>query len=602
MKYYKIILLKILAGSIFMILAVIGFSCYTKYISELPPEPEDPDTYDMSVWDGIKPGIHSGFGSVDTVDPKSIPPSGNITKSIKVHGWKGERVNCKLLVWSTGKDEQISICLKNLSSDNFRIDNDCISISVMKYILTDQFLNERSTSCGPRDKDKIPAHLQADILSHENVFIAERPGTRPVWITIDIPADATPGIYEGAVFRRSASGSEKHPVTLEVQDKLLPPPSEWSFHLDLWQNPFAVARYNGVELWSKEHFELLKPLLGKLADAGQKCITATLIDKPWGDNKPCYDDFRSMIRWTRKKDGSWEYDYSIFDKYVSLAMDCGIKEQINCYSMVPIHNKFTWHDEKSADTVITEAFPGTPEYEDLWKGFLPDFRSHLKEMGWLEITTIALDEREEEEMNNLFSFLEETAPEFKIAMAGFYYESLNSSIYDFSSNWRHTGIMSDGVIDTRRESGLKTTYYVACGIPEPNSFTFSVPDESCYLGWFAAAEGFDGFLRWAYNSWPEDPQIDSRYTKWPAGETYLIYPGARSSVRFERMREGIQDYEKIRILRDELAGDPSEEAAAELKRLNDFLGSIDNKILDTKSAAEIINEGKQIIYEIVNNK
>lgn len=162
--------------------------------------------------------------------------------------------------------------------------------------------------------------------------------------------------------------------------------------------------------------------------------------------------------------------------------------------------------------------------------------------------------------------------------------------------------MSEGVIGSRKSLGLKTTYYVACGIPEPNNFTFSPPAESCYEGWFAAAEGFDGFLRWAYNSWPEDPQIDSRYTKWPAGDTYLIYPGARSSVRFERMREGIQDYEKIRILRDELAGDPSEEAAAELKRLNDFLGSIDNKILDTKSAAEIINEGKQIIYEIVNNK
>lgn len=140
----------------------------------------------------------------------------------------------------------------------------------------------------------------------------------------------------------------------------------------------------------------------------------------------------------------------------------------------------------------------------------------------------------------------------KFVIAGFYYEELNSSIYDFSSNWRHTGITSDSVIDSGRNSGLKTTYYVACGIPKPNNFTFSPPSESCYEGWFAAAMGFDGFLRWASNSWPENPLIDSRYLKWPSGDTYLVYPDAHSSVRFERMREGIQDYEKIRILREKL--------------------------------------------------
>jgi len=586
-------------GIIIMLITVLS-SCNNEFVSELPPEPEDPDTYDMSVWEGIEPGIHSGFGSVDAVYPKSIPPTGNITDSIKLQGWKGERVNCKLLVWSAGKDEQINISLKKFSNGNFRIDNDCISISVMKYVLTDEFLNERSTSCGPRDNDKVPAHISPDLLSNENSFMPDIPGTRPVWISVNIPEDAPAGIYKGLISRQSASCTENHIITLEVQDKLLPPPSEWSFHLDLWQNPFAVARYHGIELWSEEHLDLLKPLLKKLANAGQKCITATLIEKPWNGG-PCFDAFGSMIKWTRKTDGTWEYDYTVFDKYVMLAMECGIKEQINCYSMVPITNKFTWFDEETSETVVAEAIPGTEEYEKLWQGFLVNFRAHLKEKGWLDITTLALDEREEEEMKNMFSFLEKTAPEFKIAMAGFYYEAVNSSIYDFSSNWRHIGKISGGVIESRKKSGLKTTYYVACGIPKPNNFTFSPPSESCYEGWFAAAKGFDGFLRWAYNSWPENPVIDSRYTMWPSGDTYLVYPGARSSIRFERLREGIQDYEKIRILREELAGNSSEETASALKRLNNFMDSFDTSTLENKSAAEVINEGKQLLYEIVNS-
>jgi hypothetical protein len=93
---------------VILVFVIICISCNHKVQSELPPEPEDPDTYDMAVWKGIKPGIHSGFGSVDVAYPRSIPPSGQNLDSIKLQGWKGERVHCQLLVWSAGKEEQIS--------------------------------------------------------------------------------------------------------------------------------------------------------------------------------------------------------------------------------------------------------------------------------------------------------------------------------------------------------------------------------------------------------------------------------------------------------------------------------------------------------------
>jgi hypothetical protein len=588
---------KLIAGILFLFV-VLSFAFDTGKYPELPDEPADPDTYDLSVWNNVKPGIHSGFGSIDVAYSKSIPPNGSIPESLSLRGWKGERVNGMLLVWSANSKEKISIKISGFSSDHGKISEERTSVSVVRYILTDEFPggNDR------RDKAKFPAHLKPDLLSKANSFILDTPGTRPVWISVDIPSDAPAGIYTGTISRQSASGTVNHEIVLEVLNKTLPAPSEWSFHLDLWQNPYAVARFHGVKLWSKAHVDMLRPLLKKLADAGQKCITTTLIDKPWGDNTgngPCFDSYGSMINWTRKKDGSWKYDYTVFDQYVSLDMECGIKGQINCYSMVPISNKFTWFDEETAETVVKEAFPGTAEYEDIWRNFLGDFKIHLREKGWLEKTTIGLDEREEEEMTKMFSFLKQTAPEFKIAMAGFYYKELNSSIYDFSSNWRHTGIISGNVIESRKKSGLKTTYYVACMIPKPNNFTFSFPSESCYEGWFASAMGFDGFLRWAYNSWPENPVIDSRYTRWPSGDTYLVYPDALSSVRFERLREGIQDYEKIRILRKELTENPSKEAAAAKERLNNFMNSINTKTLESRSAADVINEGKNLVFEIV---
>ena len=42
-----------------------------------------------------------------------------------------------------------------------------------------------------------------------------------------------------------------------------------------------------------------------------------------------------------------------------------------------------------------------------------------------------------------------------------------------------------------------------------------------------------------------------RFRSWAGGDTYLVYPGARSCIRFERLIEGIQAHEKINILRQE---------------------------------------------------
>ena len=45
---------------------------------------------------------------------------------------------------------------------------------------------------------------------------------------------------------------------------------------------------------------------------------------------------------------------------------------------------------------------------------------------------------------------------------------------------------------------------------------------------------------------------DARFHMFAPGDTYFVYPDGRSSVRYERMLEGIQMSEKIRLLRQEM--------------------------------------------------
>jgi hypothetical protein len=133
----------------------------------------------------------------------------------------------------------------------------------------------------------------------------------------------------------------------------------------------------------------------------------------------------------------------------------------------------------------------------------------------------------------------------------------------------------------------------------PNNFVFSPPFEGRYLGWHAAALGYDGFLRWAYDAWPADPMRDARHVFWPAGDCFLVYPGGNSSIRFEKLRKGISDYEKIRILRELVSDSHDNNVKKIMSELEKHLSSIaGERGYSQSSVAFAVKKGKVIIREL----
>ena len=255
-----------------------------------------------------------------------------------------------------------------------------------------------------------------------------------------------------------------------------------------------------------------------------------------------------MIEWTLRKDGTWSYDYKVFDRWVEMMKGLGIDEMINCYSMVPWNCELEYMDESKGEKVTVVAEPGTELFVNMWEPFLLDFKKHLADKGWLEITNIAMDERSPEAMDAAVKVLEKCAPEMGFALAD------NHKSYKKYTMMRDVCVAQGqpaehSDIESRRKDGYKTTFYVCCGPLYPNTFTYSEPFEAELLGWYGLAWDYDGMLRWAYNSWPENPMKDSRYGNWSSGDTYLVYPDNRTSVRFERLIDGIESAEKVRSLR-----------------------------------------------------
>jgi len=210
------------------------------------------------------------------------------------------------------------------------------------------------------------------------------------WVEISVSENAKPGL-------RAYELGEGLCVT--VIDQTLPPPAQWKYYLDLWQHPWAVARFFNVKPFSPEHYAKMEPLWRLLASAGQKTLTTTLLDLPWCHQ--CYDAYHPMIGRIKveKKGGGgeWRFDYSLFDAYVEFGRKCGIGPDISCYTMCPWGGRVSWTDEKGK-MQYAEAKPGTPFFEAYWGPFLEDFSRHLKEKGWFNNTYIAMDERDPEDL------------------------------------------------------------------------------------------------------------------------------------------------------------------------------------------------------------
>ena len=584
MKYYYPLLLAVLLAACIESRPVKTTETYT--------EAADPAPDTLADWSKVSKKLNVSFGSIDIRYAKSSIPAIEKTTSWTGSGWRGERVSSQLVLWSAADIEQVECEFTTFRSEGNSLDAGIARARFVRYVLTDIF----EPGCGYRKPEDFPASLSPDMLDTLSCFHLEAGSTRPVWLTFDIPADAQPGVYTGAlnVYARKQK-TQKLNICLEVLPQILPDAKDWKFHLDLWQHPSAVARVNNVKHWSEEHWKLLEETMKMLADAGQKVITTTVNKDPW--HHQCYDAYEDMILWTQNANGSWTYDYSVFDRWVTLMMQLGVTKMINCYSMIPWNNEIHYFDVSAGKYIDISAKPGSKEFAELWTPFLKDFRKHLDEKGWLTITNIAMDERSPQDMKAMLGLLQKVAPEFGVSLADNHksykqYPLLKDICVAFGATFEESDLYY------RNQNELISSFYVCCADKFPNVFTFSDPAEATYIGWYATAAGLDGFLRWAYNSWVENPVIDSRFRNWPAGDTYIIYPGRRSSIRFERLREGIQDAEKIRILREQFLRSSHADAPAKLKTLEEALAKFNIPDIPEEPCREMLNRGKKVLEEL----
>ena len=501
-----------------------------------------------AAWAKLAQPTQLSWASIDTRYRRLDIPQVKTQNAVSLKAWRGERVNAQALLWTNVDLDDVQITVSDLRSGNSVIPSSVLRTNFVRYVMTDE-LNKDGSGCGYRTPADWDSSVVADVLDINKTLPVRRNTTQPIWANVWVPQDAKPGNYTAQI---TVSGKNMKPMSLQfklqVINRTLPSPQQWTTNLDLWQNPYAVARYYKVPLWSKAHFDAMRPIMKMLADAGQYSITTSIMHKPW--NGQTEDHYDSMVTRIKHIDGSWSFDYAVFDRYVDFMMnDVGINRLIACYTMIPWDLRFDYYDEATNRMKFVKAKPGDNAYTEYWGTFLRDFARHLRQKGWFDKTCIAMDERPMKDMQAAIKVIKDADKDYKISLAGIYHDEIERDLYYYCIAYGND--FPPEVLARRRAEGKISTYYTCCTEGFPNTFTFSPPAEAAWMAVHALGGNYDGYLRWSYNSWTRDPLRDSRFRSWAAGDTYCIYPGPRSSIRFERLIEGLQICEKIVQMRKE---------------------------------------------------
>jgi glycosyl hydrolase family 123 len=236
-----------------------------------------------------------------------------------------------------------------------------------------------------------------------------------VWVTVHVPRDAPAGDYTG-MLTVQAKGLDPTPVAVEVSvaDWTLPDVKDFGSIFLAYQSPDTLAEYYKVPLWSEKHWAMVESSLKLLGEAGNTGLVFPLLAQS------CKGNVESMVYWVPKADGTYGFDYTVFDRYLATALKyhdpkrikvaalitygsqiyLNRKNKVNLFKADPKTRndaaygaKVTMIDPKTkARSAVRIPDFGLPEGIAPWKKLLPAVCERLEQKGLGGATAIGMSE------------------------------------------------------------------------------------------------------------------------------------------------------------------------------------------------------------------
>ena len=417
---------------------------------------------------------------------------------------------------------------------------------------------------------------------------------QPLWVLVHVPKDAPAGDYTGAIALTAEGWSAVVPLRLHVWNFALPERNHIDTAFGLSTN--RIFRYHRLTADADKR-RVFDMYLKSFSDHRISPYGPTPLDRIRVKFVPEADPPRADV------------DFSAFDA----AMQRAVEQYHVTNFRLHIEGMGGGTYERRYEPKIGGFGEKTPQYQAMFSSYVKQLEEHLREKGWLKMAYIYwFDEPEPKDYAFVRAGMERLkkyAPGLQIMLTEQPEEALVGPVdiwCPVSPNYKHDQA------EQRRAHGDRFWWYVCCG-PKAPYCTLFIDHPATELRvwlWQTWQRDITGVLVWASTYWtspaefpdkdhPQDPYKDpmgyrSHYDKagvkqyWGNGDGRFLYPpltaatpGASgsepvieppvSSIRWEMLRDGIEDYEYLWLLRDLIAKKRSSLTAEQAKAYESLL-------------------------------
>jgi len=389
-------------------------------------------------------------------------------------------------------------------------------------------------------------------------FDLEANRTTPIWVTIYVSADAAPGEYEGSILVRSGGRQlARKPFRLRVMSASVP--QERSLKVTNWftLDDKTSQQFFGVAAYSPQWWTLVSNVAHVLAAHRQNVILTPLL---------------TLIQPTLAN-GELHYDFANFDRWVETFAQAGaigyiegshLLDRAGSYEASLVVSTFQVIDGKPQRVSLP---PDDPRVEPTVSAFLAALGAHLKEKAWdTHYFQHVLDEAHGNEPPYYARFaalVHRQMPGIS-TLDAIDAANMPPELQNNCDVWVPLLGQFDNQMEflKQRIGSRRDVWFYTCLYPQKrylNRLMDFPLIKVRLLQWLDFRYGFTGFLHWGGNYWTPkplldtQPVIDDNTELLPPGDAFIVYPDrehltVRSSIRFETMRESIEDYEMLRAL------------------------------------------------------
>ena len=387
--------------------------------------------------------------------------------------------------------------------------------------------------------------------------------SQPLWVNIKIPKDSPIGIYTGEVgISGKVNGtqfSQVKPISIEVFKPVIDKTSLWVTNWFFLDRLSYLNDNQPVEKYSDNYWKLARVMAKTLAEYRQNMAMVSPFE---------HTEFT-------EENGIWSFDFSNFNKLVNLFVEEGVIGRLegghfgnridgswtgNFGLKVPIVEKDT--------TYIKTKDLSDPQTRNFYDQFLPALMKNIKTNGWANqyVQHIA-DEPIDQNVDSyieISNYIKSTLPSIKIIEA-----CHTSKLEGKIDIWvpQMNFLNEDLAFYKERQAHGDEAWYYTCLAPKgeyANRFIEQPLIKTRLLHWVNYKYGIPGYLHWGFNYWGskggitvlDDPYSDasgligSSGNVLPGGDCWISYPAKGEiypSIRLEAMRDGIVDYELLKM-------------------------------------------------------